>query len=165
MSVVFSVPPSKWPDRPVKRIYPVFSREDVDLEQIKWHAGTNGHAMVCRVISGKPKTIYAHQVVLARKLGRWPQPQELTDHKDRNKLNNKRNNLRIATSTQNSQNRKVNSNSISGHRGVSWDKTKKKWAVQVVLGGKRTRARFSKLSDAVAKATQIRAELGFWSDK
>lgn len=55
-------------------------------------------------------------------------PKLLTDHKDRNKLNNQRNNLRIATATENRQNSK---NNTSKYKEITHDKTNKKWKAQI----------------------------------
>lgn len=53
------------------------------------------------------------------------------DHIDRNTLNNRKNNLRPATSTENSQNRSKYKNNTSGFTGVSWYKQIGKWKVQI----------------------------------
>ena len=57
-----------------------------------------------------------------------PIPDGLTvDHADRDTLNNCLSNLRLATFSQQSQNRRVPKNNISGYRGVSWRKESGKW--------------------------------------
>ena len=53
------------------------------------------------------------------------------DHIDRNTLNNRKNNLRPATSTENSQNRSKYKNNTSGFTGVIWDKKTNKWRAQI----------------------------------
>lgn len=57
-------------------------------------------------------------------------PNEI-DHIDGNTLNNKIQNLREATRSQNMANKKRYSSSVSGVKGVSWHKASKKWYVQV----------------------------------
>jgi hypothetical protein len=49
------------------------------------------------------------------------------DHIDRNKLNNRKYNLRPATERENSRNRSRQSNNTSGFIGVSWNKSRNKW--------------------------------------
>lgn len=51
------------------------------------------------------------------------------DHKDRNTLNNQKNNLRLATRGQNNANHKLLSSNTSGYNGVSWGKQRKKWRI------------------------------------
>lgn len=55
------------------------------------------------------------------------------DHKDRNPLNNRRHNLRIATATENAQNSSVNKNNTSGFIGVGWNKKAEKWVAYIVV--------------------------------
>lgn len=50
------------------------------------------------------------------------------DHKNCNKLDNRRSNLRFCTRSQNSMNRRC--------RGYYWSKIHKKWIAQITLGGK-----------------------------
>jgi hypothetical protein len=63
----------------------------------------------------------------------WPTGQ--IDHRDRNKKNNRIENLRLATNSQNAQNQKCRSDSSTGVKGVS--ATGKTFAARVAAGGKR----------------------------
>lgn len=56
------------------------------------------------------------------------------DHQDRNKLNCSRDNLRVATESQNHTN-SFHSNT-SGYKGVSWHAKYKKWRVTVTVNGR-----------------------------
>lgn len=55
----------------------------------------------------------------------------LVDHKNRNTLDNRKQNLRPVTTAQNNANRAANKNSGSGFKGVSWSKVAKRWDVRV----------------------------------
>ena len=59
---------------------------------------------------------------------------KLTDHKDCNKTNNRRSNLREATKSQNGMNSK--SNNKSGYKGVTWNKAMQKWQAQIQINGR-----------------------------
>lgn len=61
--------------------------------------------------------------------GKWPE--EEVDHKDRDPNNDKWENLREATSSQNKINRGLNSSNTSGFRGVSFNKARGKWVAYV----------------------------------
>jgi hypothetical protein len=58
------------------------------------------------------------------------------DHKDRNGLNNQRNNLRPATQSQNIMNACTPSNNTSGYRGVDYNQAKRKWRGRVKKDGR-----------------------------
>jgi len=61
---------------------------------------------------------------------------EYIDHIDNNPLNNKIENLRECTLSQNSQNQKLKSNNTSRIKNVTWHKRVKKWQVQIMINGK-----------------------------
>jgi hypothetical protein len=58
------------------------------------------------------------------------------DHRNRNGLDNRRENLRVASTSINNHNRRIQSNNTSGYRGVSWHKDAKKWSAGVTINGK-----------------------------
>ena len=72
--------------------------------------------------TGKQQTISMHRLILGYFVGDKRQ----IDHKDRNRLNNLRDNLRDATAALNCQNRLFKSKT-SSYRGVYWAEDRKKW--------------------------------------
>ena len=58
------------------------------------------------------------------------------DHIDRNPLNNRKSNFRIATKSQQCMNRKKFSNNTSGFVGVGWRKRDQKWCSYIQINGK-----------------------------
>ena len=56
------------------------------------------------------------------------------DHRDRNGLNNQRNNLRICTHQQNMRNKRISVGNASGFKGVCWKPRIKKWIAQIRYG-------------------------------
>ena len=61
-----------------------------------------------------------------------PPKGKVVDHRDSNSCNNRRENLRICTQSQNRQNYKgVNPNNTSGYIGVTWSKRHQKWQAYV----------------------------------
>lgn len=55
------------------------------------------------------------------------------DHKDRDPLNDRIGNLRSATQSQNLANQSISSVNKSGYKGVSWDKTNRKWRAVIMV--------------------------------
>ena len=84
-------------------------------------------AGVCK--NGKRTSVLLHQLIL---------PGVIVDHRNQNGLDNTRKNLRPATYSQNSQNqRKKIGRFTSRFRGVSWEKTKKKFRASIKANGRR----------------------------
>jgi len=63
-------------------------------------------------------------------------PTLFVDHKNMNKLDNTKSNLRVCTKSQNGQNRNVQSNNKLGIKGVVFRPTNKKYRAIIKLNGK-----------------------------
>mgnify|MGYP001606874996 CR=1 FL=1 len=61
---------------------------------------------------------------------------QIIDHKNKNTLDNRKENLRIATIAQNTQNQKTSSRNSSGFKGVSLDSVKRKFKACISVNGK-----------------------------
>ena len=79
------------------------------------------------------KSYSVHRLVWLMHHGVLP---EFLDHINGNKLDNRIENLRPATKSQNNQNKRLYSNNTSGVKGVCWHKRIKKWQVNVRVNGK-----------------------------
>lgn len=76
-----------------------------------------------------------HRIVYA--LTNSVDPEEMQiDHIDGNGLNNNKNNLRLATPSDNQHNKKVHRNNKSGKRGVCRDEKNNKWRACITYKGK-----------------------------
>jgi len=79
------------------------------------------------------------------------------DHINGNPLDNRRDNLRVLSASDNSRNQKDRSDSSTGFKGVHFDRSRGKWMAHVSEGGKfRNLGRFDSMEDA--KAARIAAE-------
>jgi len=104
-----------------------------DLNRYKWcvmESDNIFYALRSVRISKNKYHILMHRVILGLSRGDGL----LTDHIDRNGLNNQRNNLRIVNHSQSSRNRRLQSNNSSGYRGVSWHGRRKKWRAAIQVG-------------------------------
>lgn len=100
-----------------------------------------------------------HSVVMKVSNGNVP------DHIDGNTLDNRRSNLREVTRTINARNlNSLNRNNTSGHRGVTWDKTKSRWIAEIGIAGK-----IKKIGAFTSKEKAIKArkdaEIKYWGEE
>jgi len=81
----------------------------------------------------KGKWIYLkmHREILGLETGDG----KITDHRDRNGLNNQRYNLRTVSRSLNAHNRKIDKRNTCGYRGVRWNKQCKKWISRIRVDG------------------------------
>jgi HNH endonuclease/AP2 domain len=104
-----------------------------------WRQHPKGYAMRRETNN----TIYLHRVILSA-----PKGLEV-DHINGNVLDNCRYNLRLVTSAQQQQNMKRYRSNTSGHRGVTWNRRRKKWQAQIQANGYRpTLGCFTKFEEA-----------------
>ena len=86
-----------------------------------------------RIGVGK-KSYQAHRLAWYLHHGFWPK--EFLDHIDRNKLNNRIDNLREATKQENGMNLDLRRNNTSGYQGVSNHKQRNLWRARIWLKNK-----------------------------
>ncbi len=86
------------------------------------------------VLTINDKYYKAHRIAWLYMTGEWPK--EEIDHRDLNGMNNKWENLREATHSQNQFNKRAQSNNKSGYKGVHWDKYKEKWVAAIGINNK-----------------------------
>jgi len=131
------------------------SPEDYDeLRRYSWFL-CNGYP-ARSVWTPKRVVVYMH-----RQITNAPKGMEV-DHINRNKLDNRRENLRIVTRKTNSYNLPVCKRNTSGVRGVSWHKTRGKWRAHIYKDYKQIHLGvFTTFEDAIA--ARQRAEKEHWN--
>lgn len=117
------------------------SEEDEDLRSTNWQAhqdNRSGTYYACHrySVAGERYRRWLHHEVMERILGRDLIDGEIVDHKDGNKLNNTRVNLRVATRSQNEMNKKKAAGR-SQYKGVSFDTQRQKWRSYITVNKKR----------------------------
>jgi len=70
-----------------------------------------------------------HRVIWALHHGEWPP--HFIDHRNGVRFDNRIDNLRSATGTQNGHNSAKRSDNTSGHKGVTWNKICRKWRARI----------------------------------
>lgn len=102
-----------------------------------------------RCIKLDGKKLYAHRVIWKLMTGQDPVNQ--IDHRDCDKGNNRWDNLREATPSENARNVRQPSHSRSPYKGVTWHKGDKKWQASITVDGrKRYLGSFKTAEDAAA---------------
>lgn len=127
------------------------------VNQWRWHLHSRGYAVRSVAVNGNPRQIFLHRELLG--LPRVRDGREV-DHVDRDKLNNRRSNLRVVTHAQNVQNFPSHRGSTSGHRGVHWSSRKRKWVAKVRVNREQIfLGHFESEMDAAVAARDARARL------
>lgn len=102
--------------------------------------------------------VRAHVLVWLLCNGAVPSGFEI-DHIDRNDSNNRIENLRLATASENQRNRGAQRNNTTGLKGVSFDRQTKRYSAKIAVNGRRVwLGRFHSKQDA-ARAYQAAARL------
>jgi hypothetical protein len=106
--------------------------EDYDeLNKYKWHAHLDPETgQWCAVrnlprINGKRKNIKMHRQIMGDPIGKS------IDHKNHDRLDNRKSNLRICSHSQNNSNIHRYKNNTSGLIGVRWHKRDTKWEARI----------------------------------
>lgn len=123
----------------------------VDDEDYKWlikrNWWYNGKYAVSVEYEGKKRiNVWMHREIMKTPKGLF------TDHINMDRLDNRKENLRICTKSQNMHNRPAQSNNTSGHKNIYWDKARSKWTVEVKVQGKKYHiGRFNDIKEAIKR--------------
>ena len=99
------------------------------LSKYTWFETEHGYA---RTLYDDGKFVFFHNAVMKF----IPTIDVVCDHYDRNRLNNKKSNLRIVNRKCNATNRNIGKNNTSGHVGVSYHKQSQKWQASIGVNNK-----------------------------
>lgn len=97
----------------------IVDEEDYELvSKYKWHLNSMGYAVWRGMVDGKKKTIRMHRLINNTPDGKY------TDHINRNRLDNRRCNLRTVTQKENMQNKERG-------KGYWYQKQNRNWVVEI----------------------------------
>lgn len=128
--------------------------EDIELvSKYKWNYSNHGYCY------NNKNGIFLHNLIL----NRYPSKETTVDHINRDRLDNRKSNLRVVSYNLNGFNKGKQSNNTSGYVGVSWDKRKRKWEASIKVDRKK---RFLGYFDDINNAVVIRhqAELEYFGE-
>lgn len=107
------------------------------VSKLRWHLSSTGYPRANIYLGyskekkrGMNKAIYIHNLILGK------HESKDVDHINRNKLDNRKENLRFATRGQNMANAGMSAHNTSGIKGVSWHKQHQKWCAITRVNGK-----------------------------
>lgn len=126
-------------------VFAIIDKEDMERckEMGVWVLTSAGYVM-----NNKNK-IYLHRFILNA------EKDIEVDHINHNLLDNRKKNLRLASSKEQKFNTKLRVDNKSGHRGIYWDKERSKWHVNIRNGDKRVTKRFDDFDEAVKFVDKI----------
>lgn len=102
-----------------------------ELNQYTWYLNVNGYAAGhVMSSSGKKKKMVMHRKIIQAAKG------VQTDHKNGNKLDNRKSNLRSCTHSENQMNRPKTKTNKSGYKGVFKREKDKNWVAMIKVKGK-----------------------------
>lgn len=130
----------------LKRGTAIVDEQDFDkIKDYKWSSIFCGKAKSPYAVSSHfGKIVYMHRIVMGAK------SDQFVDHIDGNGLNNSRENLRFATTSQNNMNQCKRSDNTSGHKGISWCPDREKYQVYINIDRKRkSLGRYKTLEEAI----------------
>lgn len=89
--------------------------------------------------------------------------EDIIDHRNHNKADCRKNNLRCVTNSQNQMNTILRKNNSSGYKGISWHKKHNKWICQIGINGKlKYLGMFDNIEDAIKVRQQ--AEIKYFGE-
>lgn len=128
-----------------------------DIEKCKpysWHLCKNGY--VTAFVNNKQ--VYLHRFIMNINNSKIQ-----IDHINRNRSDNRKENLRFCTNAENGKNKRVLDSNTSGHVGIRYDKRRNYWYASIEVNGKNHYLGSSKNIEEVVKLRE-KAELQYYGE-
>lgn len=111
----------------------IIDKEDYDsVSKFNWHTSNEGYVLrTVYIEEGKWDKVRLHRFLINPPTGM------VVDHINRDILDNRKSNLRVATRMENSWNSGLKSTNKSGYKGVSYREASRKWRAQLYVDGKK----------------------------
>lgn len=128
----------------------IIDLDDIDkVKQYRWHL-SHGYAKNNRY------NLYLHRFIMGN-----PEDNIIVDHINRDRLDNRKYNLRFCSLQENNMNKGIQSNNSSGYPGVSYSKNK--WRAYIGINGKQIHlGRYNTIEEAIEARRQ--AELEYFGE-
>jgi hypothetical protein len=127
----------------------IIDAEDVSrVEDFKWHIQSKGY------IASKEAGLL-HRLIIGASNG------QIVDHINRNKLDNRKVNLRIASRSTNVHNSKIPVTNTTGIKGVCFHKQSGNWEASIIINKIKRREYFSEFSEAVKRRLEWEKEMDY----
>jgi hypothetical protein len=133
----------------------VDSADYEELRKYRWHLNSTGYAYRDAGEIKRGYKVGLHRHLLGLKPGDGLE----VDHKNRNRRDNRRQNLRLATGAQNAQNQSKSAGRSSRYRGVSWHKHAKQWEAYLMVRGTFYRLGYFKDEEEAAAVVAAKRKL------
>jgi hypothetical protein len=108
------------------KIYKKLNRSNAKIGEEAGWIGNRGY----KVVGLNYKDVLVHKIIFIMHHGYAP---KYIDHINGNRIDNKIENLREATISQNGCNQKLSTRNKTGCKNVSWNKARQKWVVRIVF--------------------------------
>src|ERR1035437_7436582 len=104
--------------------------DDEDFKKMNLINWFNQQGYAAGRLPRKRNIVFLHRLVMGTPKGMY------TDHKNKNRLDNRKTNLRICSRQENLRNVGLCKSNTSGFKGVSWKKYNKKWGCRIKINKK-----------------------------
>ena len=118
----------------------------------------SGYKIIGLCKNNKVKSFLIHRLMAIHYIPN-PENKREVDHINRNRSDNRIENLRWATKSENGQNKGMESRNTSGHKYISYHKIGDGWAFEKTINGKRTRKYFKSLEEAIEFKRSFESDL------
>lgn len=109
-----------------------FDIEDLPIIKSRiWGIDKDGYLVHSYFYFGQLRFVRFHRLIMDVK------PAQIVDHINRNRADNRKNNLRVCERTENDRNRGLYATNTSGITGIHYDKKRNKWVASITYNCKR----------------------------